>query len=67
MNCISMYVGHAFRRADRIALNEATDDMGRAGEGPAVHSDFLCEENLVDILVDNLQKVNQYSLRRARC
>lgn len=60
-----MYVGHAFRRADRIALNEATDDMGRAGEVEAVDSDFPCEEKLVDILVGNPQKVGQYSLRRA--
>ena len=34
---IAMRVGHAFRRADRVALDQAVDDLSATGEGEAVH------------------------------
>ena len=36
-NSVPVRAGHPLRRADRITLDQAADDLGAAGEGYAVH------------------------------
>ena len=53
---VAVSIGHPLGGADRIALDQAVDDLGAAGERGAVHDTFL--KSTVCTLVDKPHIVN---------